>query len=955
MNKRYSALFFTCFILTAAYAQTGSNPQGGTAMRDTVITQYVNPRGAAIESLLSTAAVSTVFGQALQKTPVANLTNTLYGQLPGLIVQQGSGQPGYDAANLSIRGVGTYDNASLTIYVDGFQTTATYLQYMSPSEIESISVLKDAAALATFGMTGANGVLWVVTKRGQAGKPKVEVNVTDGIQQGINIYKPYNSYDYARLYNQAISNDNYTANGNQYVWTPKYSTAQLQAYKDGQGTDVDWYNAVLRKNGRYMNTNMIFSGGDSVTRYAVILDYMGNQGLYNVPTNDVTSNAQVERFNLRSNLDFSFFKIFEAKVDLGGRIEDRRYPNFDGPTLWNNMATYPSNIYPIKDSTGNWSGTTVYPNNPVASTHALGWVSTHDRTLQANFNLKQKLDFITPGFYTNEAVSFNTWTRVSASKTATYARYYEGQIQTADKTTDIVSNGTSPTDQYDWKQSNITAGYDRRFGVQAVSAAVSWLASNETVDASQNTAGLNTGNNIFYHYENLGGRLHYGYDNRYVGEFGFAYSGSDNYAPGHRWEFYPTVSGAWILSNENFLKGNEVINTLKLRGSVGTSGNDMSNNGRYLYQLYYITNGSFNTGDNGLTTNTGIAEVNTPDPNISAEKSLKYNIGADATVFKKLALSADAFEDRRTGIVTLNNFISDVYGTNPPYENIGKMTNRGFEVTADYTDHFGDLGYSVGASATYAANKIGYMAEVPPVNAFSRETGRPAGAVLGLVADGFYKITDFNGDGSLKSGLPTPAFGFVQPGDIKYKDLDGNGQVNQNDITKIGNPDFPNLYYSFDAKVSYKGFDAGVLFQGARGLDINLLTAAPAQTEAFVNNGNVYSIAGNAWAYYPSQGIDTRATATYPRLTTLSNPNNYQNSTFWMKNGDFLRLRNVEVGYSLPSAFLKRIKVDKFRVFVNSANPVTWSKLLRQYHLDPETPSGYPGLKSFNAGASLTF
>ena len=451
-----------------------------------------------INKLSSLFASSSVSGSTLFKTPVANITNAMYGTLPGLTVQQGSGEPGYDGAALSIRGKGTYDNSNLSIYVDGFQTTSAYFQYLSASEIESITILKDAAALSNFGMKGGNGVLWVVTKRGAAGKSKIDVNLVKGIQQAININEPYGSYDYARLYNQALSNDNYTLNNYQFNWTPKYYDAQMQAYKNGTGTNVNWYDKVLKKNGDYTNANVVFSGGNVTTKYAVVLDYMRQQGLYNIPTNDNSSNAQIQRFNIRTNLDFNFLKIFEAKVDLGGRIEDRRYPNYNGPQLWQDMSTYPANIYPIKDSiSGNWSGTTTFPNNPVASLNALGWNSTHDRTLQANFNLKERLDFVTPGLYLNEAVSFNTWTRNSAGKTATYARFYNGMTTTTDKTSQISSNGSSPTDQNDWKQANITAGYDRTFGLHNVSAAVNYYASNFITDAGLNKNGQNTDKNIF--------------------------------------------------------------------------------------------------------------------------------------------------------------------------------------------------------------------------------------------------------------------------------------------------------------------------------------------------------------------------------------------------------------------------------------------------------------------------
>jgi hypothetical protein len=295
------------------------------------------------------------------------------------------------------------------------------------------------------------------------------------------------------------------------------------------------------------------------------------------------------------------------------------------------------------------------------------------------------------------------------------------------------------------------------------------------------------------------------------------------------------------------------------------------------------------------------------------------------------------------------------YGAALPYSNLGSVTSKGYEISATYSNKIGKVGYIVGAMVAYARNKINYESEIPPVNAFSSKTGGPINSVIGLKADGLYQVSDFNADGTLKSGLPVPAFGAVQPGDIKYVDLDHNGTVDQNDVTRIGNPDTATLSYSFNAGVSYKGFDFGVLFQGLSGNEINLLTAAYYQTVAFVNNGNAYPIAGNAWAYYPGQGIDTRATANYPRLTTQANPNNYQNSTFWMKNGSFLRLRNIELGYTLSGAALRRLHVDKLRIYVNAVNPLTWSYLGKHYNMDPETPSGYPELKSYNAGVSLNF
>ncbi|WP_146198705.1 SusC/RagA family TonB-linked outer membrane protein [Pararcticibacter amylolyticus] len=923
---------------------------------DSVNSDYLVP-GPYLKISKERTAISSVSvsGTELSKTPVANITNTLYGQLPGLMVKQRSGEPGYDDASLSIRGRGTYDNAALIIYVDGFQVTNSYFSYLSPAEIDNITLLKDPVSLAAMGMKGANGVLWIETKRGGSGKSKVKAQILNGWQSPININKPFGSYDYARLYNEAVSNDNYRLNGNSYLWSPYYTDTQLKDYREGSGTNVDWYDEALKKNSPYTDANLVFSGGEEKGRYALILDYMKQGGIYDVPTNDTKSNAQIQRFNLRSNFDFTFFKIFEAKIDLGGRIEDRRYPNFNGPSLWENMSKYPSNIYPVKDITNNWSGTTLFPNNPVASLNGLGWLSTHDRTLQANFSLKEKLDFITPGLYLNEAVSFNTWSRNSASKTATYARFYNGSATTTDRNTDLTSNGSSPVDQYDFKQVNITAGYARDFRPHAISGALNYFISNYITDYGTNNLGQNTGNNIFYHFQNLGGRLNYTYNSRYIADFGFGWSGSDNYAPGNRRGFYPALALGWVASNESFMKENNIISYLKVRASAGTSGYDQSGSGRYLYQQYFVSNGNYYTGGSSLTANGGVIQSYAANPDIFAEKSTKYNIGFDATLFRNLSLTADVFQDKRSGIITQNNDLSAVFGGILPYSNIGKVTNKGLEVSAKFSNKTGRLVYTVGAMASYAKNRIDYQAEIPPVNDFSKTTGRAIGTPMGLIAEGFYDVADFDANGSLKSGYPAPVFGAVQPGDIRYRDLDKNNKIDQNDVTVIGNPDYPKLNYAFSLSAAYRGFDFTALLQGASDVSVNLLSAAYYQTVAFVNNINVYPIAGNAWAYYPDKGIDTRADADYPRLTTKANDNNYRNSTFWMKSGNFFRIRNVELGYSLSPATLKKLHIDKLRLYVSAANPVSWSSLHRNYHIDPETTSGYPGLKSFNTGISLTF
>lgn len=905
---------------------------------------------------------ATVRGQELEKIPVANLTNTLYGHLNGLMVGQTNGQPGYDQATLLMRGRATYDQAALVCYVDGFQVDISfYFQYLAAGEIASVTILKDPVSLATFGMKGANGVLWVTTKRANTDTFRIDAQVISGIQQAVKIRKPYDAYQYANLYNQAISNDAYALNGNRFQWSPVYSDQALQQYKDGSGTNVDWLNESLRNNGRYTNTYVNMQGGmKEVAKYNLYLDYMDQTGLFNIPGGaEASRNTGLKRYNLRSNVDLKFFKIFTGKIDLGGRIESYSQPfsnnTYDNAqNFWKRLTTYPNNIYPVRDAlTGQWSGNALYPNNPVAELNALGMYASHDRTLQGNFSLREDLSFLTEGLYLEQAVSFNTWSRVIQNKTATYARYYEGKQATADQNTPIVFGTNTPYGQLTWRQSNLSAGYKRQFGKHHINAVVNYYASDMIPDANEDAS------KIAYHYQQISGRASYAYQEKYFAEFGWGYSGSDAYAPGNRWKLYPAASLSWVLSEEDFLKDNPVINYAKLRIAAGKTGNDQTLQGRYLYQQYYRFLPGSVTGNNSLSFNGGLGLGRLATPDITAEQSMKYELGLDMRLLKNLDFQATWFSDRRSGIITRNNLIAGYLGYTGadilPLQNIGKVNNEGIELGLSYQEQIGALQLNLGMMATYAKNKIVYQAEIPNKNAFSNTTGRAIGTPMGLVADGFYQFEDFNADGSLKDGLAKPSFGPVQPGDLKYKDLDQNGFVDQSDVTAIGKPAYPKWYYAFNLGLAYKGIDLSALFQGAAGMDINLLGAAYNQVVPFVGNTTIYPIAGNAWAYYPTEGIDTRNNATFPRLTTQSNANNYTNSTFWMKNGDFLKLRSLQVGYTLPSAVSEKLHLQKFRVFLTAVNPFVWSSFYRKYQMDPETPAGYPALKSYNLGISFTF
>jgi TonB-linked SusC/RagA family outer membrane protein len=887
---------------------------------------------------------SSITGAELMINYSGSITKSLNGKLSGLIVTESSGEPGSSMASLSIRGYGNYYTRQVKVFVDGFETELSYLESLSPSEIERITVLKDATALAAFGMKGSNGVLWVTTSRGESGDTKIDFSLRTGTQQVSGIYKPLNSYNYTNLYNEAISNDN------GMIWTPRYSASELQAYQDGTGTDVDWYDEVLRSPGTFTNGNLSFSGGDKNAQYFAMFGYLNNKGIYDVPTNDETSNALQSKYNLRLNIDFKMLKIFEGKVDVGGSVDDRQSPNISAGALWNNMSRYPSNIYPVQNEGGSWTGTSIYPNNPVASINALGYHSTHDRNMQGRFALKEDLGGITEGLYLEQAVYFNNWTRGTYNRTRNYARYIGTEIQTPDLNTNYAIFDDNGTNQWNSKHFKTGIAYLRSFNEHTVNASVNYLLQSFNVDANQNGAAGAQNN---YNYKNIGGNLNYNFSGKYLAEFAFAYSGSDNYAEGNRWGFYPSVALHWKLSEESFFAQNNNINMLRLSFSAGKSGNDEYFNGpRYLYMEYYTVPGQFTTGLNSLINRNGRSLLYTANPDIFAETSIKYNVGLDATIFKNLSFSIAEFIDKRSGIVTPDNSLSALYGLDAPYLNVGEFTTVGTEANLHYSDKIGTLGYHFSGMLLYVNNTINYMAEIPPPSDDAAATGRSVGTSFGLIYDGFYDVDDFNPDGTLVNSIPVPLYGKIQPGDIKYKNVNEDGFIDEGDMVEIGAPYFPKTVYSFSMGMDLKGFDLQFMFQGAAGRTVNLLDI-PTQSIAFANNGNAFPIAEERWAYYPDQGIDTRVSANYPRLSTQSNANNYQNSTFWQKNGDYLKLRQLEIGYTLPSALVGKAKLSSVRINVSILNPLSFSWLEKNYGIDPANMAGYPSMKSLIAGINI--
>lgn len=881
---------------------------------------------------------------------LANFTESLTGKYPGLVVLTNDGTPGHGSARMMIRGIGSYasstDLNTLKIYVDGFEVKSDFIDYISPEEIESVSILKDASQLAVYGMNGANGVIFITTKRGMESAPVITFKTSGGVQLPINVVKPLGSLDYCELYNQAWSNDH----GRE--WDPFYDFEVIGDLKNGNGIDVNWYDEVLGKPGIFADATLSIRGGSQLAKYNVVLDYANQQGFLNVKNTDRTHNVSFAKYGIRTNLDMKLNKILTVSVDLGGRLEDRTRPNYSVYSLMEDVMSYPSNVYPIHDPLStdpisNFSGTVTHPNNPVASLTGLGWTTSRTKVMQANFKFRENLDFLLPGLYLQEGFSFYSKTVGNTAKTSTYARYNGGVAQTSDVSTYLRSNGYRSSGKERWMQGNVILGWKgetdaSKFGA-SLQAHISDFNGRGSVSYDWK-----------YRYINYSGEANYVFDDRYEAALGVSLFGSDAYAPGHRYVFYPSLSLGWVVSNESFLKGNNSVNYLRLRTSAGLSGSTeayvgisgFETQGRYLYQQYYTWTGSFVTGlgpsfGGGVS---GIRPLFKGNEDVTAERSLKANAGFDAKLWNKLSITADYFVDLRSNILTLDRTLMDYAGLQTYYSNIGRMINQGVDANLVFSDRKGNFGYSVFTNVLYAKNKILEMGEVGVKFPYNAATGHPYGSRMGLECIGFYETKDFDLDGDLNMGVPVPLFGSVQPGDLKYKDQDGDGFVDETDIVFVGNPSYPSLHLSFGGEVDYHGFDFSVLFTASLGGTVNLMDYAA--WKPFMNYSTAFEWAGNAWVFYPEAKLDTRETATFPRLTAQQNDNNYRTSSFWVKRNDFLRLRNAELGYSFK----------KLRVYLSGQNLFTLSSVLSKYKMDPETVNyGYPAAMSVNLGVQVSF
>jgi TonB-linked SusC/RagA family outer membrane protein len=912
-------------------------------VRDSVTSKEKAIAYGTLPDWMVTSAISTVTGIDLQKTFTSNLANTMFGRISGLTVTQSGNEPGADSPTSYIRGVNTYGSGkSILIIVDGVEN---YFEQLVPDEIESVSVLKDAAATAIYGSRGANGVMLITTKRGKMGPMKVSFSTQQGFNQAQRLPQFLGSYDYARLYNEALANNGKPARYNE-ADLAAYSVAFDPARQDLINyPDVNWYDQILRKTSPQSNYNLNFSGGNSGVQYFVLLNALTNNGLMK-PTGSQSINSsdmKYSRYNFRTNVDITLNKNLSAVLLLGGSIENKAQAygrNTSG--LFNAMATIPPNAFPIYNPNHTWGGTSTY-SNPLGDVLNNGFYTNTNTAIQTSLRLTEKLDLITEGLSVSGFVSFNNFYSGNSDKTRTYPRYSLSKDVNGNYVYTTIGSSTSLTSAESmlnqWRNTAYQANlnYDRTFGIHKLKAVV--LFDNESYSLANSST---TGGSYFpYRYTGLNGRFTYANSEKYIAEVSFAYNASEMFAKDKRWGFFPAASLGWVASKEDFLKDSKAVNYLKFRASYGLTGNDQiaTGNSRFFYnpQPYSGISGYiFGTSNSGQSS---MAEGTIYNPDITWEKEKKLNIGFEATLFSHFDIGLDVFQNKRSDILsTPAQTVPQYLGFILPNYNIGKTTNQGLEAKIRFnTTPTNALQFFAEANVWYSRNKIDYKAEPAQAYSWLYGTGQPIDQPFYLQAIGF-----FINQGDINTS-PKQPWQVSVPGDIKYKDLNNDGIIDQKDYSPIGYNSRPEITLGFETGLKYKGFDLNAFFQAVTNRSVYL---SGLYYQAFQNNGKISTVALNRWT--PA----TAETATYPRLSAVNDLSNFQSSSFWVRDGSFIKLRSLELGYNLSKNAVKKLHLTGVRFFINGTN------LFSIDHMDftdPETLSGYPAVRTYSIGTRIQF
>lgn len=908
-----------------------------------------------------TGSITSVANDQLIKSPVSNVSNALSGRLSGVTLVQRSGEPGRDQSEIKIRGISTLNSSQSTplIIIDGVERTS--LDGIDMNEIESINVLKDASATAVYGIRGANGVLILTTKTGDESKPVVNMSINSGLQTPTQLPDFLNSYEFALLKNEGMRNDGLV---------PFYSQETLDKFK--YGTDPVFYptealyKQFFKQFSYKQQYNVNITGGTKAVRYFVSLGFLNQEGQYNTESIKKLNigydpNPLYKRYNVRSNFDFNFSKNFTGSIKIGGQFSDSNYPNRTTESLFSVILNSPPMIgYGIHDG----KLVTGYLNDPLSflagrglSTASVllsnGYSNRLENTININVGAKYKLDDIIKGlsirsmfaydhFYgrsevRNRAIDTYYAVKDGGDNLVLIPRDFEGGF-------DTFSEGHSV---YRIEYFEAALEYLNGFGNHRVSGLLLYNQRKRTIP------GLDY--SVPESLQGIVGRATYAYADKYFTEFNLGYNGSENFPEEFRFGLFPALSVGWVLSEEPFFPKNNIIEWVKFRASYGVVGNDKIGGSRFLYLPTSYAYGGvvYQFGNEGVDRENykSAMEGQIGNPYVTWEKAIKQNAGLDIRLFKsKLILTADYFFENRNNILINRSTVPAIVGvTELPAVNMGRVENSGFEFETHWKDKKGKLTYTVDANISFAKNKILFQDEPAKAYPWMMSTGFSVGQLKGYRTEGLYNQQDE------VDNRPYYSFysNMVQRGDIKYVDIDGDGKVDQNDVVPIGYNEYPQITFGCNLGLKWNGFDAAVLFQGATQTSIQqrVMTAWAFNLGA----NNTLSEHLNRWN---EERYSSDQLITMPRLSSDGkNSPNAETSDFWLEDATYLRLKNIELGYSITSKTLSQMGLNTLRVYVNGNNILTFTNLK---NADPENPTKnvgavYPQMKVFNVGANIRF
>ncbi len=924
--------------------------------------------------ITNTGAVSSISAADIRTVPTANVQNALTGKLPGFFSQQSSGQPGKDASDFFIRGISSLNPAGNQplIIVDDIQYSYDQLQQINVNEIESISILKDASSTAIYGIKGANGVLVVTTRRGKSGAPQVNLRVENGIQQPTKTPRFLDSYNSALLINEAERND-----GLQQTFTQQ----DINLFQNGTDPyghpNVNWYDKVFKKYSYQANTNLDISGGTSGLKYFISGGALNQNGLvrdFADPQSLVNTNYYFKRYNFRSNLDLKATKNLSLRLDVSTRFSDLNQPyaqnavgevyNFKSETPFTAPYLNPNGTYSYAYSSFN-------PDH-LPTLNARLATGGYQRSRRTDINIllgaTEKLDDITDGLSATARVAYSSIEQFTK-------QIFNGGIPAYhyDPTTNSYSLRPGATYVYqtyaltgntDINNNNynvqVYANYDHTFNsAHHFTGLALYNQQSQTIFAASLLDGSLVG--VPQKFRGFSGKLGYDYKQKYLAEFNLGYNGTDRFAANHRYGFFPALSVGYNLANESFFsKALPTFSLFKVRASYGLVGSDAAPGNRYVYNQVYVGGGGYNFGQTPQGYNS-IYEGSLSNPNVVWERSKKLDIGLDMNLLKdKVSATIDFFHDIRFNQLITPSSVPDILGVGLPAVNIGRTLNQGFDGSIAYHGNIGKFQYSTSFVFSYAKNKILFEDEANPAYPWLSRTGQPINQPFGYHYLGFYTADQIasvksyqaaHGGSNAGNPIAIPDNGIaLQPGDLRYQDLNGDGIVNVFDQRPIGHPNLPNTTLGLNLQASYKGFSISALFQGAFNYSFAIVGTG---IEPFQSQFQPIHL--ERWT--PSNADN----ALFPRLTmnptSVDSPTAYL-SDFWLINAYYVRLKTVDVGYQLPTKALP-FKLNNARVYVSAYNLFTFDNY-RKYQQDPEISTNtagdaYINQRVINLGVQIGF